>query len=232
MIEVVSALLGGLLLGFAGSFHCACMCGGIASGALFMLRPPGAAERLAMLVRLNGGRVALYALAGGVLAGVAGLSLGPSTTATTYKLLQWSSAAVLMWVGLALAGLVPRMALPERLGSLPLAAQRLILPARLPAGVTPVAMGIAWGMTPCPMVYAALLSATMTGTVAGGATWMTGFGLGTVPGVMGASLGIAWLGRLKASRGAEVAAGFAVAAFGLLSVSVPWPRLIAFCLPQ
>lgn len=237
MTAMLGALLGGLLLGFAGSFHCACMCGGIASGSLFVLQPKSPAERLALLLRLNGGRVALYALAGGIFAGAAGLTIGPGATASTYKMLQWASAAVLMWVGLATAGLLPRLAMPARLGSLAVATQRMIGPGRLlgggrlPGGMTPLAMGVAWGMTPCPMVYAALFSATLTGTAAGGMAWMTGFGIGTMPAVIGAALGIAHLGRLRTSRWAEVVAGFAVAVFGLITVFVAWPQGGAFCLP-
>jgi hypothetical protein len=231
VIELLGALLGGLLLGFAGSFHCACMCGGIASGALFMLRPPTPAERIVAMAGLNGGRVLLYALAGGIFAGTAGLGIGPSATAGTYKILQWASAAVLMWVGLAMAGVLPRLALPERLGALSVVTQRALSPAHLPAGMTPLAMGIGWGMTPCPMAYAALFSATMTGSAAGGVAWMTGFGLGTIPAVMGASFGITWLARLRSVRWAEVAAGLAVAAFGLFTATVPWAKVAAFCLP-
>lgn len=231
MTAIFGALLGGLLLGFAGSFHCACMCGGIASGSLFVLQPATPAERLLMLLRLNGGRVALYAVAGGLFAGVAGLTVGPSATAGTFKLLQWAGAAVLMWVGLATAGVLPRLAMPERLGSLALATQRMLGPGSRGGGMTPLAMGVAWGMTPCPMVYAALFSAALTGSAASGAVWMAGFGIGTMPAVIGAALGIAHLGRLRTSRWAEVAAGLAVAAFGLFSALVTWPQLGAFCLP-
>jgi sulfite exporter TauE/SafE len=185
-----------------------------------------------MLVRLNGGRIALYALAGGIFAGTAGLTIGPNATAATYKLLQWASAAVLMWAGLALAGVVPRLALPERIGAVSAATGRFVAPAGLPRGLTPVAMGVAWGLTPCPMAYAALFSAMMTGSALGGIAWMTGFGLGTLPGVLGASLGIAWIAQLKASRHAEVVAGVAVAAFGLFTVLVPWAQVAAFCFPS
>lgn len=231
MTELLGALIGGLLLGLAGSFHCALMCGGIASGSLFMVQPKTGAERIVMQLRLNGGRIAVYTLAGGIFAGTAGLTIGPGATAATYKVLQWASAAVLMWVGLALAGVLPRLALPERLGSLSMATHRILAPARVPASLTPVAMGMAWGMTPCPMAYAALFSAMMTGSIAGGMAWMAGFGLGTLPGVLGAAFGITQLSRLRASRGAEVAAGLAVAAFGLFSATASWPAIAAFCLP-
>lgn len=231
MTGIGGALIGGLLLGLAGSFHCALMCGGIASGSLFMVQPKTAAERIAMQLRLNGGRIAVYTLAGGIFAGTAGLTIGPGATAGTYKVLQWASAAVLMWVGLALAGVLPRLALPERLGSLSMATHRMLAPVRVPPSLTPVAMGMAWGMTPCPMAYAALFSAMMTGSIAGGMAWMAGFGLGTLPGVLGAAFGISQLSRLRTSRGAEVAAGLAVAAFGLFSATASWPAIAAFCLP-
>jgi sulfite exporter TauE/SafE len=228
-MTLAEAGLGGFILGFAGSFHCACMCGGIASGALLIANPKTFPERLAVLFTLQAGRVAFYALAGAIFSGLAGLTIGPGTTAGTYKILQWASAAVLMWFGLAMAGLLPQFALPSAPAAISGATRRLAGPGSRLAPVMPAVAGFFWGMTPCPMVYAALVPATLTGTMAGGAAWMAGFGLGTIPAVTGAALGVSALSRVRRWRYAEMTAGLAIAAFGLFSITNPLPKLAALC---
>lgn len=230
-MDVASALTGGFVLGFAGSFHCACMCGGIATGAVMLVDPKNPRDRLAALVTLQAGRVAFYALAGAIFAGAAGMTIMPSLTSGTYKIAQWLSAAALMWVGLSMAGLLPRLALPgpHGQGALATAANRVLAPMRGHPHLMPLALGATWGMTPCPMVYAALIPSALTGSVAGGASWMLGFGLGTVPAVLGTALGLTTLTRIRRWRGAEVVAGLAVAAFGLSSVTAVWPAIAHLC---
>lgn len=229
MTDPLSALTGGFLLGFAGSFHCACMCGGIAASALMLVDPKRPAERISALLSLQAGRVAFYALAGGVMAGIAGLTIAPGLTAGTYKLLQWVSAAVLMWIGLSMAGLLPRLALPTGASPFALASGRFMAPLRGHPRLMPFALGATWGLTPCPMVYAALVPATLTASIGGGITFMAGFGLGTVPAVVGTALGLSALTRIRRWRGAEIVAGLAVAAFGLFSVTAVWPALLHLC---
>lgn len=230
-MDVASALAGGFVLGFAGSFHCACMCGGIATGAVMLIDPKNPRDRLTALVTLQAGRIMFYALAGAIFAGVAGMTIMPSLTAGTYKIAQWLSAATLMWVGLSMAGLLPRLAMPagQSQSALATAATRVLGPMRGHPRLMPLALGATWGMTPCPMVYAALIPAALTGSIAGGAAWMLGFGLGTVPAVLGTALGLTALTRIRRWRGAEVVAGLAVAAFGLASVTAVWPVIAAWC---
>lgn len=229
-MSALSSLAGGFVLGFAGSVHCACMCGGIASGALFILNPKTPAARLRTLLLLQGGRITTYAIAGGVIAGVAGLTLGPGTTAVTYKLLQWLSAAVLIWAGMSMAGLVPAVALPQTAGGgLASLSSRALAAARGRPTLAPVSAGLLWGLTPCPMVYSALIPAMLTGSPAGGGAFMLGFGLGTIPAVVGAALGVSALSNLRQSKWAQIAAGLAVAAFGLFSATRAFPELAALC---
>lgn len=227
--DIVGPLASGLILGLAGSIHCACMCGGIASGSLLIMNPETPAARLRTLLQLQAGRVCIYVLAGGTLAGVAGLTIGPNATATTYKVLQWISAAILMWFGFSMAGLVPRIALPATLGTASTAIKHLLAPARRQANLLPFALGMTWGMTPCPMVYAALIPAMLTGSAVRGMAWMLGFGLGTIPAVTAAALGISFISRVRRWRGAEIVAGLAVALFGLFSATSIWPRLVSMC---
>ncbi len=230
MTDPATAILGGFVLGFAGSFHCACMCGGIATGALMLVDPKDKRARIEALLTLQVGRVAFYSAAGAVFAGVAGMTIAPHMTGLTYKVLQWLSAAALMWVGLSMAGLLPGFALPAGAGgAIANGASRVLAPVRGRPRLMPLALGATWGMTPCPMVYAALIPAALTGSILGGAAWMAGFGLGTVPAVVGTALGLDTLTRIRRWRGAEIVAGLAVALFGLASVTSVWPKIAAWC---
>lgn len=229
MMSLWATFLSGIVLGLAGSLHCACMCGGIASGGLFILNPQTPAERITQLLRLQAGRVLTYAIAGGVIAGVASLTVNPAATTATYKLLQWAGAAVLMWVGLSMTGLVPSLALPGNLGQLPTAMDRVLAPLKRHPRIMPYALGLTWGLTPCPMVYAALFSAALTGAGLSGFVWMAGFGLGTVPAVVATALGITSLSRIRKSRTAEAIAGLGIATFAVLTVTGAWPAIAAFC---
>jgi uncharacterized protein len=232
MMRLSAAFLSGLGLGFAGSLHCACMCGCIASGSLFILNPNTPSERLAMLLKLQAGRILCYAIGGGIIAGIATFTVNPADTSGSYRAAQLASAAILMWMGLAMAGLVPATALPAGLSMLPALMDRLLVPVRRYRKAMPLALGITWGMTPCPMVYAALFAAALTGSVPGGVVWMTGFGLGTVPAVIAAALGVSKLSQIRKSDVAQTAAGLAIAAFAGLSVISSWPTLALLCGPR
>ena len=231
MDGLATALIGGLLLGLAGSVHCACMCGGIASGALFILNPHSPRERLRALLLLQAGRITVYALAGGTVASLLTIAIDPALTATSYRVLQWLGALVLMWTGLATAGMLPRLAIPALSGSsgLSLSASRVLAPLQRHQTLGPVALGLSWGLTPCPLVYAALLSAALMGSFATGTAWMLGFGAGTLPGVLGAALGISSLPRLARSKTTETVAGLAIAGLGFSSVYFNWLPSALIC---
>jgi len=231
MDGLATALIGGLLLGLAGSVHCACMCGGIASGALFILNPATPRERLRALLLLQGGRITVYALAGGAVASLLTMAIDPALTANSYRMLQWLGAFVLMWIGLATAGMLPRAAISALAGESGLAAHagRLLAPLKRQRTLGPLALGFSWGLTPCPLVYAALFSAALMGSFANGMAWMLGFGAGTLPGVIGAALGITRLPRLAKSKTTETIAGLAIAFLGFSSVYFNWLPSALIC---
>ena len=230
MEHILAILAGGLLLGLAGSVHCACMCGGIASGALFMLRPATPRERLAALLILQAGRISAYAITGGVVASVTSLAIDPATTATSFRALQWIGATVLMWTGLSMAGMLPRLAIPSNgVVALTSVLAPILAPLRDRPRLGPLAIGFSWGLTPCPMVYAALFSAALTGSFASGALWMIAFGAGTLPGVIGGALGISALSRFNRGPGADMAAGLVIAAFGFSSLYFGLPMSDLIC---
>jgi hypothetical protein len=233
MDPVLAVITGGLLLGLAGTVHCACMCGGIASGALLMLDPGSPRARHVSLALLQAGRITTYAVAGGAVSAMASLTIDPSLTAPSFRALQWVAAVALMWVGLSTAGMLPRLALP---GSATVALAGVVDPLitrlRRRAHLGPYVLGISWGLTPCPMVYAALVSAAITGSFAGGVLWMAAFGIGTLPGVVSAVLGVSSLSRIRRGPAAEIAAGLAIAGLGFSSLYFGWPTAGALCLTR
>ena len=223
------SLAGGLLAGFASSLHCAGMCGGIASGLMLTLSPDGRTSsraRIILLVQL--GRVAAYVLAGATV-GLVGSSVYFSFDRTeAHLLLRWAGAVTLVYIGLSVAGWAPSLAGMDRI------ATRVVSLLRAPAGwslpaASPVLAGFLWGFLPCGMVYAALFYAMLSGSIGGGAVIMAGFGLGTVPAVVGAAFGAGMLMRLSQRPGLRRSVGVVLVALGTASAAIPWRSVAAFC---
>jgi len=96
-------------------------------------------------------------------------------------------------------------------------------------------IGLAWGLVPCGMVYAALGLALLAGNAASGALVMTAFGLGTLPNLVVLSGFAGWLRRQARRPAVRMLAGLAVAGFGLAGVAraALLPEMLArhgFCL--
>lgn len=164
---------GALLAGLSGSPHCIGMCGAFCATA--GSRPGGAILWHAGRLTTYGALGAMAGAAGGAMAGALG---GPGSGAGA--LINWVpqavAAALLTWFALALAGVVrePRVVVPG-LAS---------LGARLAGGSTLAsryAFGLATGLLPCGLVYAALALPVALGSAGEGALAMVAFGLGTVP---------------------------------------------------
>ncbi len=212
------SFVGGMVLGFASTLHCAGMCGGIATSLTLMFEPKTAGDRVSILALAQAGRVTSYLLAGAVL-GYAGAELyGAFDRAGAFRLLQWVGAVVLIWLGLTFAGLLP---LPSRVdravARISAALARLLSPLRAsPLG--PYVAGLTWGVIPCPMVYAALFTAMLTGSVVGGVIFMAGFGLATVIPVFVTALGVTTLASMEARGTARAVIGLLIALFGASTI--------------
>jgi hypothetical protein len=61
---------------------------------------------------------------------------------------------------------------------------------------------------------------------------MGAFGIGTLPGLVVASLGFRRLTRVSQSRPQRIAAGLALAAFGVATVLIVHPHAAYLCLPE
>ncbi len=217
-MTVIGALAAGFAVGIVGSVHCVGMCGGIA-GALAMSVTAQRRESATELARhlLYGlGRVSSYALAGTV-AGAFGLAaaavLGPAGT----SLLRALAAALIVALGLYLGGWWSGLAAIERAGAV---LWRRIAPVTRvfrPGGSLRGAfvLGILWGWLPCGLVYSALALAATSGDAAGGAALMIGFGIGTLPAVLGAGLAAARIGAFLRASASRRIAGTLVVALGV-----------------
>jgi sulfite exporter TauE/SafE len=167
---MLAALAAAFLAGLLGSLHCVGMCGGFAA---VCSRSRGG------LPAWHAGRIATYALLGG-LAGVAGALLpGPAWIPAAL------AAVLLIWFALGLAGLVPEPRLvPPHLVAIGARAARSTSPA------AQIVFGVVNGFLPCGLVYSALSIPIALADPLGGALAMVAFGAGTVPALSLAALGL------------------------------------------
>lgn len=176
-------IIGGMTFGFLGSFHCIGMCGPLA------LALPGSDRKTSSLVasRLvyNVGRVITYS----VLGAAVGL-LSKMISIGGFQ--QWLSIGVGVFILLGLS--ISR--LRNKLNQLKAYPSRLIKKAGTPIkslfkkGTTGslFIIGLLNGLLPCGFVYMGLATALTSGTVIKSVYFMAGFGLGTIPAMLGVSL--------------------------------------------
>ncbi|MBI5131068.1 MAG: sulfite exporter TauE/SafE family protein [Rhodopseudomonas palustris] len=233
MISTGLHVVGGAVLGLAGSLHCAGLCGGIASSLLLASSAPKAApaERAATLLRIQLGRALSYTLFGAAVGAGGAAFSGLVTLAGVQPAMRIAAACALAWTGLSVAGIVPGFRVIDRLLAVaPSMRGRSSMRLRLPPSL---ALGIAWGFAPCGMVYAALVNAMLSGSSAAGAAFMAGFGLATIPAVAAAAFGVtalAGVGAGMSRRHVRGALGTALVALGALSLIEPAMTLTALCL--
>ncbi|ALD90868.1 membrane protein [Cupriavidus gilardii CR3] len=253
----IGVLASVFLLALLGGVHCAAMCGGIAlvlegndarqaaPVALYRSRAAWVRE----LLVLHAGRLSAYAVLGALL-GAAGAAAWKVQYLPVQRALFAAGSASLLLAGLwalggaRLAGRVPGVeALARRLAaSWARWGGRTI--ARKEAGAAPrgarrllrrYAAGLAWGLVPCGMVYAALALALLAGSAASGALVMLAFGLGTLPNLLMLSSLSAGLRVLARRPWVRRGIGAAVALFGAagLARAAMLPETLAahgFCL--
>ena len=186
-----------LLAGLFGSTHCLAMCGGIAA-ALGSAGPAGGTARPLLY---HCGRLAGYAVAGGVagaLGAAAGFGFAVSSWSATLRL---GTALVVILIGLDISlGARARwrwLRAPERWGA---RLWRHLAPARrMQLSAAPalraLLLGVLWGWLPCGLVYSVLLAAALAGGAVQGALIMLGFGLGTLPSMSMLTYAGHWLPR-------------------------------------
>lgn len=172
MIELVTAAF---VAGLLGSPHCVGMCGGFAAvvgrtgvAGKPRRRLPVNARSGAVLWHL--GRLSTYAVLGALAGGLGSVVPGPRWVPALL------SAALLLWFAASLAGLIPGRSIP-----VPVLARVGVWLARRDGPGWRYLFGLATGVLPCGLVYAALSLAVAAAAPAAGAAAMVAFGLGTVP---------------------------------------------------
>jgi sulfite exporter TauE/SafE len=194
------ALIGSAaLLALAGAGHCLGMCAGI-SGALTFSLPPErqtGAELWAWQGLFSIGRVLSYGLLGALAGGLGGgvMSALPVPRGAPF----FASGVLMLLLALTFAGRAAGLAWLERAGQSlwrrlqPLVKQLLPVDGPFKA----LALGMAWGLLPCGLVYSALALAVTAASAPDGMLVMLVFGLDTMPTGMGAGVVTGRLGWLR-----------------------------------
>ncbi len=254
----IGVLASVFLLALLGGVHCATMCGGIAlvlEGGEGRQTAPvplyrSRAAWIRELLALHAGRLSAYAMLGALL-GAVGASAWKAQYLPVQRALFTAGSAGLLLAGLWTLG--GRRFVPS-LPGVEAVARRLAATwarwggspiARRDAGLAPhgrgrrllrrYAAGLAWGMVPCGMVYAALALALLAGSAPSGALVMLAFGVGTLPNLLMLSSLSAALRVLARRVWVRRGVGAAVALFGAagLARAVMLPETLAvhgFCL--
>jgi len=167
------------LLGLVGSLHCAGMCGPLA------LALPAAGNTMPGYVlgrvAYNTGRIVTYCLLG-IVFGLAGW------TFLLAGLQRWVSIA--LGVALLLCLFASRrlsLSRPVTFAVNQLKSRMSVLLRRRSFAALAV-LGLLNGLLPCGLVYVACAGAAATGGTMAGASYMTAFGIGTVPMMLAISL--------------------------------------------
>ena len=214
------ALGSGALMGLASSLHCTVMCGGIASTLTLSggAGPTRLSFRPSTLLLPHVGRIFSYVAAGALVGATGSTFIGALDQHTAYRVLQWAAAMTLAAMGLSLAGILPPLALTARIVD-PIVRRLTSMGAdRAPRLVA----GAIWGFLPCSMAYSALFAAAFTGDALHGAMLMAGFGIGTLP----ALLGVVFVVGRWATRARGVgrqAAGLVIAGFAAVTLILAQP---------
>ncbi len=178
-------ILAGALLGLLGSLHCLGMCGPLVLAVGAPPRELGATARLGHVLLYHAGRIATYAalgLAAGLLGYVAALTGAGRVLAVSGGVLLVVAAVQPSRVtrGRAWAGGWMRVAARAA------AAARSWRAGHRIAG--PLLTGMANGLLPCGMVYAAVAAALAAGGPGQAVLTMVAFGAGTTPALAALSL--------------------------------------------
>lgn len=226
MTELIAHLAGGFFLGFAGGLHCACMCGGLTSATFGFFSVRSRTDGAVTFAKIAAGRITAYATLGALAAAGASFASDLMAVQAPSKTMTVVAAAALMWIGFSTAGLLPAGSITEAgplrlksLSAITTAHDTIVrmVHARLPK-LGPFTIGLSWGFAPCPLLYAALFMAMLVGTPIGGALWMIGFGVGTLPGVLSSLLGLQFLQTLHLRAHTRLAIGLLIVAFGFSTI--------------
>lgn len=214
------------LLGLFSTIHCVGMCGGII-GALSLSLPveirSNKPRMLMFVTTYNIGRIFSYSLAG-LVAGAIGTGVLASIGFDQgHAILRAIGVAMMVAIGLYLAGWLPQLAVVEKIGvpiwkKLEPVGRSLLPVASLPRAL---AYGLIWGWLPCGLVYFVLVWALTAGNAIQGALTMLAFGVGTLPTLLATGFMTSWLTRFARSSTARQVVGLLIIAMAIGSLFIP-----------
>jgi sulfite exporter TauE/SafE len=213
----IGVLVSAWLVGALGGLHCLAMCGGLlgAIGARDAAQTQALHPARTIVVRqatYHAGRLATYSLLGALFGALRAIYI----LANVFLLLLGTSL-VLRTPGVPIMQRFGARAFAPALKALQPALKRSDLAGR-------VAMGLAWGLMPCALIYSVLPLALLAGGAWQGSLVMLAFGLGTVPNLLATGVLVNRAGRLASGRAMRHAAAVAMIAFGMLGI---WRVLFA-----
>ena len=186
----------GLALGLAGSLHCAGMCGPI---LLAVNRSAAGPAALIRMLVYHAARVFIY----GALGVVAGYTGHAAAAAGVGRTIAIAAGASLVLASIGVVGGRWSRPLTQACSSLAIrtGTAALALTRRRPVSGHAI-LGLANGLLPCGLLYAALATSLVLGTVVQSIIFMFGFGLGTVPALLAltisaASIPLSWRRRFR-----------------------------------
>lgn len=172
-------LIGGFLLGAAGSLHCIGMCGPLSLA--LPLRTQNQLQKFLSLLSYQMGRIVTYAFLG-LLVGAIGRPLQWGQYQQIFSIVMGS---LILIVAIGYARRLYFFQLPG-LTHFYTSVQNLIS-SRLKAAKGPLGfagLGMANGLLPCGLVYVALASTLSIGNMIDSVGFMASFGAGTLPAMM------------------------------------------------
>ncbi len=212
-----------LVMGLFSSIHCIGMCGSIGSALSVSLAreikssPPHLAAYLSLY---NLGRIGSYTLAGGLVGYVGAGITDAEFFSYGRDVARILSSVIIIFVGLYITKWIPVLRQMDRLGApvwhLLEPYTRRLLPANNPSSA--FVYGCIWGWLPCGLVYYVLLLAASTGGMFEGALCMLGFGLGTLPSMIGMGYFMGRIAHISRHPGLSVMTGLCFVALGIFTL--------------
>ena len=229
------------LAGALGGVHCVTMCGSFvgALAARDALRKAPHRVRAAAGGQMlyHAGRITTYALLGASFGLAGSATIRAIDLAWLQRALYVVADVLVLLLAASLVIRVRAVGALQRAGAVAFAPLlRSVQPLlRLPGWPGRVAVGLAWGLMPCGLVYSVLPLALFAGGAWQGALVMAAFGIGTLPSLVAGGVALARLQSIAPAgvvrfAGAAMLAAFA--AFGLWRVFAT-PEMLAavpFCI--
>jgi hypothetical protein len=214
-----------MVLGAGAFAHCLGMCGG------FALHLSAGSSRLKALARQllwHLGKMTTYAFLG-AFAGLGGRAVLTATSQTAQDAFSYVLGGLMVLCGLAMMGVIPTRISRGSADPAPDGIITSILRQFLaqPSGGGPLALGIATGFLPCPIVIGGLILAADSGSVRDGIICMLCLGAGTIWSL----LLLAMVGQvisMKFRRKAAIVAACVLILLGLVTAFRASPMLHQF----